>query len=225
MAFSVDMYAHSVNKRTQCSCDAVQHILSKEESIMPSIIRKLHRVLTCGAIVAILAVPGNAASLGLGGLGGVSVGGNGASANAGGASGADADASFGGSSTSATASIGGTSGANGAVSLGGDQAADTAVSLGGTDTGATASIGTSGANVGIGTLGASAGVGAGIPSTSGVPVTPGTSVTTGPKPSAALAQMTGNKLMRMKKRCVDVLSSEGTYDADLRALCLMISRR
>lgn len=191
---------------------------------MPSIMRKLHKALTSGAIVAILAVPGNAASLGLGGLGGVSVGGNGASANVGGASGANADASFGGSSTSATASIGGTNGANAAVSLGGNQAADAAVSLGGTDTGATASIGTSGANVGIGTLGASADVGVGIPGT-GVPGTSGTSVTTGPTPSAALAQMTGNKLMRMKKRCADVLSSEGTYDKDLRTLCLMISRR
>lgn len=86
---------------------------------MPSIIRELHKVLTCGAVITILAVPGHAASLGVGGVGGVSVGGNGASANAGGASGANADASFGGSSTSATASIGGTNGANAAVSLGG----------------------------------------------------------------------------------------------------------
>lgn len=186
---------------------------------MPSIIRELHKVLTCGAVIAILAVPGHAASLGLGGVGGVSVGGNGASANVGGASGANADASFGGSST---ASIGGTNGANAGVSLGGGQAADAAVSLGGTDTGATTSIGTSGSNVGIGTLGASAGVGVGIPGTPGVPGTPA-SVTT--KPSAAVAQMSGTQLARMKKRSADVLSSEGTYDADLRALCLMISRR
>lgn len=41
----------------------------------------------------------------------------------------------------------------------------------------------------------------------------------------AVAQMSGAKLMRMKKRCADVLSSEETYDKDLRALCLMISRR
>ncbi|MGY2996393.1 hypothetical protein ACVWWD_005200 [Mesorhizobium sp. URHB0026] len=29
----------------------------------------------------------------------------------------------------------------------------------------------------------------------------------------------------MKKRCDDVLSSEGTYDRDLRQLCLLIARR
>ncbi|MDG4891832.1 hypothetical protein [Mesorhizobium sp. WSM4887] len=43
--------------------------------------------------------------------------------------------------------------------------------------------------------------------------------------SSAVAQMSSSQLSRMKKRCVDVLSSEGTYDRDLRALCLMISRR
>jgi hypothetical protein len=37
--------------------------------------------------------------------------------------------------------------------------------------------------------------------------------------------MSSSQLTRMKKRCIDVLSSEGTYDRDLRQLCLMISRR
>jgi hypothetical protein len=37
--------------------------------------------------------------------------------------------------------------------------------------------------------------------------------------------MSGTQLARMKKRCADVLSSQGTYDSDLRALCLMIARR
>ncbi|TIX34929.1 MAG: hypothetical protein E5V36_27765, partial [Mesorhizobium sp.] len=40
-----------------------------------------------------------------------------------------------------------------------------------------------------------------------------------------VADMSGDKLARMKKRCVDVLSSEGTYDSDLRQLCLLIARR
>ncbi|WP_244604415.1 MULTISPECIES: hypothetical protein [Mesorhizobium] len=40
-----------------------------------------------------------------------------------------------------------------------------------------------------------------------------------------VAQMSDSKVARMKKRCVDVLSSEGTYDRDLRQLCLLITRR
>ncbi|TGV14897.1 hypothetical protein EN786_37005, partial [Mesorhizobium sp. M4B.F.Ca.ET.143.01.1.1] len=68
-----------------------------------------------------------------------------------------------------------------------------------------------------------AGVGVGgfstlsTPNTVGIPGTPAV--------KNAVAQMSGTKLTRMKKRCADVLSSEATYDADLRALCLMISRR
>jgi hypothetical protein len=31
-------------------------------------------------------------------------------------------------------------------------------------------------------------------------------------------------MMKMKHRCVDVLSSNGGYDRDLRELCLMLKR-
>ncbi|WP_292135216.1 hypothetical protein [Mesorhizobium sp.] len=41
----------------------------------------------------------------------------------------------------------------------------------------------------------------------------------------AVAQMSSSQLRRMKKRCVDVLGSERTYDRDLRQLCLLIARR
>ena len=48
-------------------------------------------------------------------------------------------------------------------------------------------------------------------------------------PSATLpgvvASMSSSQITRMKKRCADVLSSSGTYDRDLRELCLLISRR
>ncbi|WP_280944206.1 hypothetical protein [Mesorhizobium sp. WSM2561] len=40
-----------------------------------------------------------------------------------------------------------------------------------------------------------------------------------------VAQMSSSQLIRMKKRCVDVLGSGGTYDRDLRELCLLIARR
>ncbi|TIS63512.1 MULTISPECIES: hypothetical protein [unclassified Mesorhizobium] len=72
--------------------------------------------------------------------------------------------------------------------------------------------GTSGAGVALG-------AGAAVPGTVGA-TPPGTT-----NLSSAVAQMSSSQLSRMKKRCVDVLSSEGTYDRDLRALCLMISRR
>ncbi|MDF3167794.1 hypothetical protein P3C33_16615 [Mesorhizobium sp. P16.1] len=66
--------------------------------------------------------------------------------------------------------------------------------------------------------GVALGAGAAVPGTVGA--TPGTT-----NLSSAVAQMSSSQLSRMKKRCVDVLSSDGTYDRDLRALCLMISRR
>jgi hypothetical protein len=37
--------------------------------------------------------------------------------------------------------------------------------------------------------------------------------------------MSDSQVARMKKRCVDVLNSEGTNDRDLRQLCLLIARR
>ncbi|MER9585488.1 hypothetical protein [Mesorhizobium sp. M0276] len=44
-------------------------------------------------------------------------------------------------------------------------------------------------------------------------------------PPSVVADMSGSQLTRMKKRCVDVLGSAGTYDRDLRQLCLLIARR
>ncbi|RUX02587.1 hypothetical protein EOA30_17795 [Mesorhizobium sp. M8A.F.Ca.ET.059.01.1.1] len=38
------------------------------------------------------------------------------------------------------------------------------------------------------------------------------------------ARVSNSKVARMKKRCADVLTSEGTYDRDLRQLCLLIGR-
>ncbi|WP_245519578.1 MULTISPECIES: hypothetical protein [unclassified Mesorhizobium] len=94
---------------------------------MPSIIREFHKALTCGAIIAILAMPANAASLGVGasvgGSGGVNAG---AGASVGGGSGVNAGlgASVGGSNgvnADAAASIGGSNGAdaNATASIGG----------------------------------------------------------------------------------------------------------
>ncbi|MER9226521.1 MULTISPECIES: hypothetical protein [unclassified Mesorhizobium] len=44
-------------------------------------------------------------------------------------------------------------------------------------------------------------------------------------PPSVVAQLSSSQLIRMKKRCADVLSSEGTYDSDLRQLCMLIARR
>ncbi|AZO61812.1 MAG: hypothetical protein EOQ55_15295 [Mesorhizobium sp.] len=51
-----------------------------------------------------------------------------------------------------------------------------------------------------------------------------------PDPSNArmvsvVGDMSGAQLVRMKKRCVDVLSSQDTYDRDLRQLCQLIAHR
>lgn len=96
-----------------------------------------------------------------------------------------------------------------------------------------------GANAG-GTGGINAGLGANVGGTSGVGVGVGidnvtnpsnpSNVGISPNPSQlnvprAVAQMSSSQLRRMKKRCVDVLGSEGTYDRDLRQLCLLIARR
>ena len=79
-----------------------------------------------------------------------------------------------------------------------------------------------GATVG-GTSGVGAGVGVGIGGTAGTLGTPGATGTTGLP--GVVADMSSSQITRMKKRCADVLSSSGTYDRDLRELCLLISRR
>ena len=86
---------------------------------MPSIIRELHKALSCGAIIAILAMPANAASLGVG----ASVGGSGG-VNAG--AGASVGGGSGGVNAGLGASVGGSNGVNAdaAASIGGSNGAD-----------------------------------------------------------------------------------------------------
>jgi hypothetical protein len=169
---------------------------------MSSIAKNIARALSYGSIVAILALPANAAGVGVGASVG---GGGGVNAGAGASTGGS-----GGVNGGLGAPVGGSGGAN----------AGAGASLGGSD-GVTAGVG---ANVGDGTN-ANVDAAVGNDATPGTPGTLGTLGTPGAKPPAGLAQMSGTQLARMKKRCVDVLSSEGTYDSDLKALCLMIARR
>ncbi|MBZ9711394.1 hypothetical protein LB543_32365 [Mesorhizobium sp. ESP7-2] len=84
---------------------------------------------------------------------------------------------------------------------------------------------TSGIGVSVGS-GIDPGVGVGIgtnPSSLSIPSAP--TSPTSPKLASVVADMSGAKLARMKKRCADVLSSQETYDRDLRQLCLLIARR
>ncbi|WP_352582700.1 hypothetical protein [Mesorhizobium caraganae] len=41
----------------------------------------------------------------------------------------------------------------------------------------------------------------------------------------AINAMSSSQLARMKKRCASVLSGQGTYDRDLKQLCLLLARR
>ncbi|MDG4883877.1 hypothetical protein [Mesorhizobium sp. WSM4884] len=177
---------------------------------MPSIAQKVARTLACGTIVAVLAAPAHADGIGVGV--GASVGGRGGinaglGSSVGGTSGVNAGAvaSVGGSNgidADATASIGGANGVEAAVDANVGDGAATTLGLGaGDDTG-----------VGVGTAPLS------------VPTAPEASVVTS-RARTAVAQLSSTQLTRMKKRCAEVLSSAGTYDSDLRALCLMISRR
>lgn len=186
---------------------------------MRNIVRKVAATLTYGTIIAVLAAPANAAGLGVGA--GASVGGSGGvnagvGASVGGGSGVNAGvgASVGGANgvdANATASVGGSTGIN----------ANVGANIGdGINAGVDANVGDS-ANATLGLGIGDDGIGGlsplGTPNTLGIPGTPAV--------KDAVAQMSGTKLTRMKKRCTEVLSSEGTYDKDLRALCLMISRR
>jgi len=125
----------------------------------------------------------------------------------------------------AGASVGGSGGANAGAgaSVGGNNGANAGLgaSVGGAD-GSTAGVG---ANVGgTSAVGVGVGVGVGVinPTTPADPTTPAASAQSLP---GTVAQMSASQLARMKKRCVDVLNGSGSYDGDLRELCLMISRR
>lgn len=153
--------------------------------------------LTAGSVLVILCMPATAAGINVGGVGGVSVGSGGASANVGGNSGATASVSLGGSGANAAASVGDTGGA-------------------------TASIGT-GANVGVVTgVGTDVNVGVGT-NPAANPSNP--TASSNPNLASVVGDMSNAQVTRMKKRCVEVLSNEDTYDRDLRRLCLLISRR
>lgn len=91
----------------------------------------------------------------------------------------------------------------------------------GTTVGGTSGVG-AGAGVGIGN-GVNMALGIGVGNGPSSPSNP--SNPTGPKVASAVANMSGGKLARMKKRCVDVLGSQETYDRDLRQLCLLIAGR
>ena len=124
-------------------------------------------------------------------------------------------------------------GVNAGVSVGG--------SNGGLGVGAGVSVGgTSGVNAGVGatvggTGGVSAGAGASVGGTGGVTAGAGVGITSPRNPNqpaiatppavAALNAMSPGQIARMKKRCASVLSGQGTYDRDLKQLCLLLARR
>jgi hypothetical protein len=94
----------------------------------------------------------------------------------------------------------------------------------GATVGGTSGIG-AGAGLGVGN-GVNVGLGLGVGNNPGSPTDPSNpSNPTGPKLASAVANMSDSKLARMKKRCVDVLGSQESYDRDLRQLCLMIAGR
>ncbi|QND55593.1 hypothetical protein [Mesorhizobium huakuii] len=165
---------------------------------MFGITKRLSTILAGGAVVAALCMPALAAGIGVGA--GASVGGSG------------------GVNAGAGASVGGGNGVNGGAgaSIGGGT---------GANAGAGASIGGSG--------GGTAGLGATVGGQNGVGVGTGVAGIGGATPSSlsnsslsgVVADMSDSQVARMKKRCADVLASSGSYDRDLRQLCLLISRR
>lgn len=122
----------------------------------------------------------------------------------GGGGGVNAGASVGGGGVGVGASVGGTSG----VTAG---AGATVGGTGGVSAGAGASVGG----------GVSAGVGVGVTS----PRDPNQPAIATPPAVAALSAMSKSQIARMKKRCASVLSGQGTYDRDLKQLCLLLARR
>ncbi|WP_095203870.1 hypothetical protein [Mesorhizobium carmichaelinearum] len=168
---------------------------------MFGITKRLSTILAGSAVVAALCMPAHAAGIGVGA--GASVGGSG------------------GVNGGAGASVGGGNGVNGGAgaSIGGGT---------GANAGAGASIGGSGGTTaGLGaTVGGQNGVGAGVGVGTGVAgIGAKPSTLSNPSLSGVVADMSDSQVARMKKRCADVLASSGSYDRDLRQLCLLISRR
>lgn len=184
-------------------CKATLHVTNiKREHVMSLNIGKAASLVAGGALLLALSISANAGGLGLGG--GVSVGGSGGVSAGAGASVGGA----GGVSAGAGASVGGTGGvaAGAGANVGG---------VSGVSAGLGASIG------GTSGLGAGLGIGIGVgttPSSPRAPTNPPTNV------AAVVADMSDTQVLKMKKRCVDILRSS-SYDSDLRALCKLISRR
>lgn len=70
----------------------------------------------------------------------------------------------------------------------------------------------------------SAGVGVGIRPSSLSDAT-NSPIATNPRVLNVVDDMSGAQLVRMKKRCADLLSSQDAYDRDLRQLCQLIAGR
>ena len=162
---------------------------------------KFSKILTGGAVLALLCWPASALDVG------ASIGGVSAGASIGGGDGARASASIGGG-TNASASIGGGSGVS--ASLSGPAGTSAGVSLGGGN-------GLS-ANANVGPASVSVGAGAGI----GTPGTPGAPGASNPGLSGVVAGMSSKELQRTRKRCAHVLGSGLQLDADLVALCKLV---
>ncbi|UCI34222.1 hypothetical protein [Mesorhizobium sp. B4-1-4] len=183
-------------------------------------IKTVASVLAGSAIVVVLSMPVSAAGLGVsasvGGSGGVNAG---VGANGGGGGGGNAGVG---------ASVGGSNGVNAGLGTGAGGSngnAGLSASIGGSNgIGANANVGgTSGITAGLGAnVGDTSGIGIGgaNPSSLSNPTNPSQTSLSG-----TVAQMSNSQVVRMKKRCVDVLSNEGAYDRDLRQLCLLIARR
>ena len=177
--------------------------------------KRISRISATAAVLAALCAPGSftvgaASADGIGLGAGASIGGR-SGVNAGGG------ASIGGSNgvnTGAGASVGGTSGASAGLgaSVGGS---------GGVNAGAGAQVG-SGVGVGVGvSIGDTGNPSQSIGDGTGI-FSPSDPTTTTSISSAArdrLAGLSGKEIGRYKKRCVNVLSDSGSYDADLIALC------
>lgn len=166
---------------------------------MTGFLRNFTKTLAGGAVVVTLCFPASAAGLGLGlGLGG----GGGVNAGAG------ASVGGGGIGVGAGVSVGGASGVNAGAGA-------TVGGAGGVSAGAGASVGG----------GVSAGVGVGVGGTVTSPRDPNQPAIATPAAVAALSAMSPGQIARMKKRCASVLSGQGTYDRDLKQLCLLLARR
>ena len=199
------------------------------------------------SVSLLLGASSHAQDIGLGGLGGISVGGLGSgdpsvSANIGGDGGVSA-------SVGASAGGGGVgAGVSASVGGGGGLGASASANVGGGGVGANASVGGGGglganvsANVGGGGVGANASVGLGGNTASvgveiGTPGTPGTpGVPGGPTgggtvgngsfaPGSVFSRLSSADIKRFRTRCIEVSSNPYSYDRNLVAMCRLLQQ-